>query len=296
MAAPHPLISVILIDGSFRERFHAVDAFAHQTLPADQFEILWVEHYGRIHADLAARASRYPHLRIITLGRDGEYHSAYCRNAGVRESRGELIVYADGDVVPEPTVLEALWNEHRDRDDLVVFLYRHDEPRSVHRDDWDFEHLQRHSVVGNTTNYGACMSVRKKWIVAVNGWEQHPAFGTHINAHGTDMYIRFKNLGLAVKWHPDIRLYHPWHPLTNVGSFAYVVQSAFSAYRARQLVTVAYDGLDPARTLPLPADLEADIQPLMTRMAFMHYGIAGRLLGVVSDVWRYLSRRTRAES
>jgi glycosyltransferase involved in cell wall biosynthesis len=293
MTAPPLLISVILIDGSFRERFHAIDAFASQTFPAEQFEIIWVEHYDRLDPALAERATRYPNLRIITLGREGEYHSAYCRNAGVRESRGELIVYADGDVVPEPNVLQSLWDEHQKADDLVIFLYRHDEPQSVHRDDWDLSHLQTHSTIGNTTNYGACMSVRKKWIVAINGWEQHPAFGSHINAHGIDMYIRFKNLGLAVKWDPSIRLYHPWHPLTDVGSYAYVVQSAFSGYRAKKLVTVAYDGLDPANTTPIPSDLDAEIQPLMRRLALTRYGLMGRVLGAASAAWRKIGHRAR---
>jgi hypothetical protein len=296
MTASPPLISVILIDGSFRERFHAVDAFATQTFPPEQFEIIWVEHYDRVDAALAERTARYPHLRIITLGREGSYHSAYCRNAGVRASRGELIVYADGDVVPEPTALQSLWDAHQKTDDLVVFLYRHDEPQSVHRDDWDLAHLQAHAKIGNPTNYGACMSVRKKWIVEINGWEQHEAFGSHINAHGMDMYTRFKNLGLAVKWDPQIRLYHPWHPLTDVGSFAYVVQSAFSGYRARKLVTVAYDGLDPTRTMPLPADLEAELKPLMRRLALTRYGGAGRLLAAASELWRkfgYPSRVNR---
>jgi len=294
MDAAQPLISVILIDGSFRERFHAVDAFAQQTFPPEQFEIIWVEHYDRVDPALQQRAARYSNLRIITLGRDDPYHSAYCRNAGVRESRGALIVYADGDVVPEPTALQALWDEHQKSDDLVVFLYRHDEPQAVHRDDWDLAHLQTHSKIGNTTNYGACMSVLKKWIVAINGWEQHPAFGSHINAHGTDMYIRFKNLGLAVKWHPHIRLYHPWHPLTDVGSYSYVVQSAFSTYRTKRLVTVAYDGLDPAQTTPVPADLDAIIQPLMRRLALARYGLPGKVLGAASEVWRRMSRQTRA--
>ena len=294
MNAAQPLISVILIDGSFRERFHAVDAFANQTFPAEQYEIIWVEHYDRVDPALQERAARYPNLRIITLGREGDYHSAYCRNAGVRLSRGELIVYADGDVVPEPTVLQALWDQHQKTDELVVFLYRHDEPQAVHRDDWDLAHLQTHGKIGNTTNYGACMSVRKKWIVAINGWEQHPAFGSHINAHGTDMYIRFKNLGLAVKWDPHIRLYHPWHPLTDVGSYAYVVQSAFSSYQAKKLVTVAYDGLDPARNTPIPADLDAEIQPLMRRLALGRYGLPGRVLVVALDFWQKMGRRIRA--
>ena len=72
MNTAQPLISVILIDGSFRERFHAVDAFANQTFPAEQFEIIWVEHYDRVDPALQERAARYPNLRIITLGREGD--------------------------------------------------------------------------------------------------------------------------------------------------------------------------------------------------------------------------------
>lgn len=293
MTAPQPLISVIFIDGSFRERFHAIDSFANQTLAPEQFEIIWVEHSGRVNPALAEKTAHHPNLRIITLNRKSSYHSAYCRNAGVRASRGELIVYADGDVVAESTLLQSLWDEHQKMDDLVVFLYRHDEPQSVHRDDWDLAHLRTHSKVGNTTNYGACMSVRKKWIIAINGWEQHPAFGSHVNAHGTDMYIRFKNLGLAVKWNPHLPLYHPWHPQTDVGSFAYVVQSAFSSYRTRKLITVAYDGLEPARTTPIPAELNAEIKPLMRRLALSHYGFLGRIRSAILAVGRQAGYQAR---
>ena len=65
-----------------------------------------------------------------------------------------------------------------------------------------------------------------------------------------------------------------------------MVQSAFSGYRAKKLVTVAYDGLDPARTIPVPADLAAQIQPLMRRLALTRYGLMGRMLGAASDAWR----------
>ena len=42
----NPLISVIMVDGSFRESFHAIDFFGNQTF--DDFELLWVEYYDRI--------------------------------------------------------------------------------------------------------------------------------------------------------------------------------------------------------------------------------------------------------
>ena len=48
MTEPAPLVSVLLIDGSFRESFHAPESFGRQTFPADRFELIWVEHGNRV--------------------------------------------------------------------------------------------------------------------------------------------------------------------------------------------------------------------------------------------------------
>jgi Glycosyl transferase family 2 len=289
MTEPAPLVSVLLIDGSFRESFHAPESFGRQTFPADRFELIWVEHGDRVKPELTALAAARPNFRILTLGRREPYHSAHCRNAGLRVSRGELIVYADGDVAVEEDFLQSVWDEHRKADDLVMFLYRHDEPRHLHRDDWNLEHLRAVGRIENPLNFGACISVRRRWLVEINGWEQHPVFGSEINAHGVDVHARLKNLGLAVKWHPGIRLYHPWHPQSRTSDDAYRLQAAFSAYRARTLGCAAYDGLDPARTTPVPAELEAELDALRRRIEaenrgrFLDPGYYGRLARRTTD-------------
>jgi glycosyltransferase involved in cell wall biosynthesis len=291
-----PVISIILIDGSFRESFHALDFFGRQTFPHEQYELIWVEYYDKVDPRLAAKAAQYPNFQIITLGRTGLYHSAYCRNAGVRASRGELIVYADGDVVVEEDFLQLIWNEHQKTDDLVIFLYRRDEPRAAHRADWDLAHLQAAGRIQHTQNYGACFSVRRQWLVEINGWEQHVVFASHFNYHGLDIYTRFKNLGLAVKWHPGIRLYHPWHPQTSTLTTFTRLQEAFSAYRAQNLVTTAYDGLDVQRNSPAPPELELQIAALRRQLALKERGPLGEICYYIGMVWGKVRRRLDAKA
>ena len=172
----HPTISVIMVDGSFRESFHSIDFFGRQTLSPDDYELIWVEYYDKVNPLLAEKISRYPNFRFITLNRDGLYHSSYCFNAGIRESRGELLVIPDADVVVEADFLETIWREHQKNEELVTYCYRYDEPQEAHRSDWDLEHLRRVCKLGHTPNYGACVSVRKKWLLEINGYEQHPVF------------------------------------------------------------------------------------------------------------------------
>jgi len=265
-----PLVTVLLIDGGFRESFHAPESFARQSFPREGYELLWVEHGERVDPRLAAILDREPGFRAITLGRQAPYHAAYCRNEGLRQSRGELIVYADGDVVVEEDFLQSVWDEHRRAEDLVLFLYRHDEPAHLHRAGWDLDHLRAVGRIDHPLNYGACMSLRRRWLMEINGWEQHPVFGSEINAHGTDIHARLKNLGLAVKWHPGIRLYHPWHPQSRTSDDPYRLQAAFTAWRTRTLGTTAYDGVDPARNSPVPADLAAEIEHLRREIEIEH--------------------------
>lgn len=292
-AQASPLISIIVVDGSFRESFHAVDFLCDQTMSAEQFELIWVEYYDQVDPQLAAKAAKYPNVRILCLDRKEPYHAAYCRNAGVLASRGQLIVYADADVVVLRDFLQRVWDEHEKCDDLVMFLYRHDVAEIDHRADWDLAHLQAVGRIRHTSNYGACISVRKQWLLAINGWEQHPVFGSHFNAHGIDMYTRFKNLGLAVKWQPHIHLYHPWHPQSGVSANAYQLQNAVSTYRARHLVTMAYDGLDPTKNVAFPPELAAQLGDLSKQMARRQGGPLGRTIYYVGAIWRKIVAQFR---
>jgi GT2 family glycosyltransferase len=237
------MISVIMVDGGFRERFHLLDFLNKQTLPRERYELLWVEYYDEVHPDLVSRID----VDVITLGhRKGvdPYRSACCFNEGIRRSRGELLVILDADQVVEPDLLETVLREHEMTDRLVMYVMRWDEPAEKHREQIDVEHLRRVSTIRNPVNYGGCLTVRRKWFVDVNGYDLDPVF-TGLHAHGRDLWIRFKNLGLYVMWHPSQRIYHPWHPHTLFNEpGTYDEQLKLISWRAKHLVVKANEGTD----------------------------------------------------
>lgn len=253
----NPRLSIVMVDGSFRESYHAIDFFCRQTLPPSDYELIWVEYYDTVNPALAAEIAKFPNARVITLNRTGEYHSSYCFNAGIAASRGELILIPDADLVVEPDMLQAVWDMHQTDERLVMYLFRYEEPEDQHQTPVTLEHLRKVCVLTSPSNFGACLTVRKRWLEAINGYEQHPVFGTGFHANGQDVYTRFKNYGLPIMWHPEIKLYHPWHPFTKAMDDAYRRQEVVIRYRAVNLLSTAYEGLDPARNTPMPDDLLA---------------------------------------
>jgi len=254
-----PKISVVMVDGSFRQKFHTIDFFARQSLPADDYEVLWVEYYDKLQAELSEKIRLYTNCRTITLNRDDEYHSSFCFNAGIRESRGELLVIPDADVVVDERFLEMIWNDHCLNEKLVMYVYRWDEDANTASREPELHHLRTVCSLKNAANYGGCLTVRKKWLLDINGYEQHPIFGSGFHANGLDIYTRLKNLGLHVMWHPTLKMYHPWHPMTRTESKSYDLQQLVIQHRALTLEAMAHEGLDPERNRPMPPDLAARI-------------------------------------
>lgn len=251
-----------MVDGSFRESFYAIDFFGKQALPKDDYELTWVEYYDRVKPELEDLISKYPNFKILTLKRDGEYHSSYCFNAGIMASSGELMVIPDADVIVEENFLDKIWQEHQENNKLVMYLYRYNELEKDHVPKIDLKHLQQVCVLTNPSNYGGCLTVRRKWLEAINGYEQHPLFGTGFHANGRDIYVRFKGLGLHVMWHPELKLYHPWHPSTLAQSSTYESQGIIIKYREIKLLTTAFQGIDPTRNLELPESLLDELETL----------------------------------
>ncbi len=254
-----PKISVIMVDGSFRQSYHAVDFFCRQTIPTDDFELIWVEFYDRVSSELAEKLSRYPNARILTLNKEGMYHSSYCFNAGIMESRAELVFIPDADVVVEEHFLEQALNEHKANEKLVMYFCRAEEPKRKRKSPVDLDHLKKVCVFTNPSNYGGCISVKKNWFLEINGYEQHPIFGSGFHANGLDVYTRFRILGLDIIWHPALFLYHPWHPLNAAGFPAYEVQKIIPNHRLKHSKYLAFQGLDPSRNVDVPPELNGKL-------------------------------------
>lgn len=248
-----------MVDGSFRESVHALRFFGEQAWDRDDYEILWVEHYDSVSPELAAIADGVPNARIVTLGRDGVYHSSHCFNAGIAQARGELVLIPDGDVVVEPDFVARMWALHARNPRLVTYNYRFNEAREDHRDDVDIEHLKRVTTLTHPSNWGGCLGVRREWLLAVNGYEMLPLFATGDHGNDFDMYVRLKNLGLDVCWPREPVLYHPWHPTTLNFAYTHKLQAMLTQHRGHTLATLAHRGIDPRLDTDPPADVLAAI-------------------------------------
>lgn len=266
-----------MVDGSFRESFHSIDFFGNQTLSAAEYELLWVEYYDGIKPQLKCKIEQFPNMRIIKLGGDGVYHSSFCFNAGIKASVGELVVIPDADVVVEGDFLERVWEEQAKNQSLAMYIYRFNEPEEKHVPYIEIERLRNVCSLTNPANYGGCVSIRKMWLFEVNGYEQHPLFGTGYHANGLDLYTRLKNLGLHVMWHPKLRLYHPWHPLTEMDDTLYRLQRIVIDYRSKSLMTNPFNGIDSPRNSAMPEELEEKLHREKQRLSGRQKGLFKRL-------------------
>jgi len=242
-----PAISVVMVDGGFRESFHALDYFSRQTLPDEDYEILWVDYTDRVAPEVAEREA----VRTFCLGRHDEpQRLGMAYNRGILEARGEILVIPDGDIACDPGLLQAVRREHEACDDLVLYVLRLGQPEIHAKEQWDLDYLKATCSIKHTYNFGGCTTVRRRWMLEMNGYEQLPFFAGY-HYLGGDNYIRFKNRGLKVKWHPELRVYHPWHPLPPRGKFGTVPEmERFIKFRAATWDWMAYDGLDPGKNRP----------------------------------------------
>jgi cellulose synthase/poly-beta-1,6-N-acetylglucosamine synthase-like glycosyltransferase len=238
-------ISVIMVDGSFREKTYGAEYFSRQDFPEDDFEVFWVEFYSSVPASVTSQKK----VKVLTLNHlpEEKYHSSYCFNRGIEAAQGELIVIPDADQIVKPDFLSTLWEMHARYDDLVIYPYRYDEAHAGTLHSFEWKELEQKCILINPQNYGGCLSVRKKWLMEINGYEQHEFFSSGFHANGMDIYTRFRNLGLAIMWTPSVKLFHPYHPNTLAPASLYRRQHEFIDWRLRNLQYMALDGIDPRR-------------------------------------------------
>lgn len=259
-------ISIIMIDGSFRENLSGLDSWGQQTLEPNRYELIWVEYYSDANSAVVNKINQYNNFRLITLSQTGTYHSSYCFNAGITASKGQLIIIPDADVTVEENFLEILTQEHQQNSKLALYVHRYDEPEQHRVLEPTLNHLQAVCRLRHPNNFGACLSIRKRWLLEINGYDQHPYFGTGFHANGRDLNVRLKNLGIPIMWHPHLRLYHPWHLNTAQYSISYEVQNIIINYRELNLISKPLEGIDPSLNYQLPKTTLQKAQQLYSKL------------------------------
>ncbi len=228
----HLKISVVTWDAGFREHFHTVDAFANQTIPKDDYEFIWVDYYNDITPELQTKLGRISNAKALLVNGNGQWRLATCLNYGTRNCSGELLVIPDGDIVVTPDFLSKILEAHSRIDNLVLYIRRWDEPQQAHNPAISVEHLDKVCEVKNATNYGGCITLRKHVLEYVNGYEEHHLFAG-ASATSMELYIRLKNAGFPIMWHPTVKIYHPWH--ANTGTPAQKIEQEMWLMSRRNL-------------------------------------------------------------
>lgn len=228
-------ITVIAYDGGYRERFHFIDSINNQTFNRDRYEVLWVECFDEIKPELQAKADDGL-CKIIKLGFDGPYFLSKCTNRGIKEAKGDIIVVADGDTYVPEDVLELTWEAHQGPEHLVLYIHRWDEPEPTNKRvrPIDLDRLAAVCKLTNPDNYGGWMSVKKRFLKAIGGYEEHPVFSGPDSAAGLDLNRRFESLGLDTRWHQSAKTFHPWHPSAFRPWGGYKVETQWEMIRRRE--------------------------------------------------------------
>jgi glycosyltransferase involved in cell wall biosynthesis len=186
-------------------------ALEHQVLepPLDRYEVVVVDDGSSDDTVpwLRGQAEAFPHVRLVCQEHGGP---AQGRNRGVEESRGDVIVFIDSDLVVTPTfllsharVLDAAW---RQRGDQLCFTY---------------------GAVVNTANFADPTSEPFKltdhsWAYFATGnvaiqrvlLERAGLFDTGFHLYGwedLELGERLRQLGVVLVRAPEAVGYH-WHP------------------------------------------------------------------------------------
>jgi glycosyltransferase involved in cell wall biosynthesis len=113
------LVSVIIPTYNRRERLSRVlDGLVRQSVPRGSFEVVVVDDGSADGTAEWLAASTFP-FPVRALRQENRGPSA-ARNAGIEAARGDLVLFLDDDVVPEPQLIEEHLRSHGAESGVVV--------------------------------------------------------------------------------------------------------------------------------------------------------------------------------
>ena len=118
MTLAAPFVSVVI--PTFNRKaslLRTLDSLNRQTYPADRYEVVVVDDGGDDGTGEIVHMSFSFRLRCLRQPNQGD---AIARNLGALESRGELLIFLDDDIVVEPEFIAGMAEEHRESDPLIV--------------------------------------------------------------------------------------------------------------------------------------------------------------------------------
>lgn len=236
-----PRVSVILLDWTVRESFHSPEYLNRQTVPRGDYELIWIEFYGRRPQTIAKKVAEYSDRGAVYLDKwirlgfspDTYYHKHFMYNIGIALAAGEICVICDSDVIYGERFIETIVEAFNHEENIVLHI---DQVRTENRAYWPFNNPTIEQILADghcinwrngttagliniedrlhAANYGACMAARRADLIEIGGADEHIDYLGHV-CGPYEMTFRLCNLGRRELWHPSEFTYHTWHPGTD---------------------------------------------------------------------------------
>lgn len=236
-----PKLSIILVDWSCRDSFHVLDYLNSQTVPRDQYEIIWIEYYSCRSSQIEEKLRKSQQLNkpavvdkwiVMEMPDDVYYHKHLMYNVGIIVSKGKITAICDSDAIVKPTFIESIIKAFEDNPDMVLHM---DQVRNADKRFYPFNYPSIDEITGkgcinwvngktagifekkdsiHVRNYGACMCALREDLISIGGADEHIDYLGHI-CGSYELTFRLINNGKKEVWHEEEFLYHVWHPGIN---------------------------------------------------------------------------------
>ena len=252
-------LSVVIPTHNREELLREVlQALSRQTYPLESFEVVVVVD-GSDDGTMEMLSSIEVPYKLSSIWQK-QSGVARARNIGAEHAVGELILFLDDDVIPDPTLLYEHVRCHCDNDNSVV-IGRVSPAVKAKRpgwSKWEEQLLERHfktlaekrkEVVGRHL-YSGNFSVTRKHFLRVGGFDE-----TMTRAEDVDLGLRLEQIGLRFRFNPKAdgihcgyRSYDAWRKIPyQYGRLDVIMgrdkrypnlsKDTFSAFHARNLFT-----------------------------------------------------------
>lgn len=207
-----PLLSIILLDWSVRENFHALEWLNNQTVDRSLYEVIWVEAHDRVLDFIADKVDQH-----IVCHQRGIYHKHAAWNAAALHARGELVTFSDSDAIYPPDFVASILKNFGCAADarprpLVLMHYEWRTLSTYPGGIMQMSQLSDFEWMELWPNVGACMTIRISDFIRYGGLDEHSSYRGYM-CGPYELGWRMVNAGVPEFWHdPEVALWHFAHP------------------------------------------------------------------------------------
>ncbi|GAB4095139.1 hypothetical protein GCM10028787_06140 [Brachybacterium horti] len=180
---------------------------------------LIISDYGSVDASSAKRVAEELGCKYVYTPGDPDWSRSRALNAGFAIAEGDILVSTDADMLFSLRSMQRIVETAREADQCALFLQCRDLPEDMgdeyfadqQKIDWTF--LEEKGRLRPRWGMGGMMAISRRGFEILRGFDErlHTYGGEDL-----DFAQRARRAGYRTVWvdHPEVRMYHMWHPPT----------------------------------------------------------------------------------